>query len=366
MNQVPSIEEKIAARIDQSTAGALVVSEKAGGLDFTNAGQAMEFAKLMAISGIAVPKHLRGNPGACLGIVIQAIEWRLSPYAVANKSYSVNDRLAYESQLIQAVILQRAPIRGRLKVEFKGEGANRVCRVWAELRDTGEVVDYESPPFGAIPVKNSPLWKGDPDQQHFYYSARALCRRHFPDVLLGIYARDEVEESEHIGPDRAKDVTPAPRSIGDKLDALAGKPAEEPGDAVFYEAPSVDELEERARRREAATFAPNARARAENEAETKNGEGSKSSTISTRPAETSAENPIGRPQAAAEQHPADEVDPVAIARQRGAEAKRAGAKRSATPAEYRAEGREAEAKAWAAGWREEWERDAPAEASPAE
>jgi RecT family len=151
--------------------------------------------------------------------VIQAIEWRLSPYAVANKSYSVNDRLAFESQLIQAVILQRAPIKGRLKVEYTGEGAARVCRVWAELKDTGEIVEYYSPPFAKITPKNSPLWVSDPDQQQFYYSARALCRRHFPDVLLGIYARDELEDSPRIGPDRARDVTPA-KTIAEKLDAL--------------------------------------------------------------------------------------------------------------------------------------------------
>jgi hypothetical protein len=143
----------------------------------------------------------------------------LSPYAVANKSYAVNDRLAFESQLIQAVILQRAPIKGRLRVHYRGEGAARVCHVSAELKD-GELVDYTSPPFGDITPKNSPLWKSDPDQQHYYYSARALCRRHFPDVLLGIYARDELEDSPRIGPDRARDVTP-PKTIGEKLDMLA-------------------------------------------------------------------------------------------------------------------------------------------------
>ena len=213
-------EEKIAGRIDPASANSLAVTEQAGGLSFTNAEQAMTFAKMMAVGGVAVPKHLRGNPGACLAIVVQAIEWRLSPYAVANKSYSVNDRLAYESQLVQAVILQRAPIKGRLKVEYTGEGDSRVCRVWADLKDLDESVEYVSPPRGRITPQNSPLWKSDPDQQLFYYSARALCRRHFPDVLLGVYARDELEDSPRIGPDRARDVTP-PRTIAEKLDALA-------------------------------------------------------------------------------------------------------------------------------------------------
>lgn len=216
------LEERISNRIDTGVTRGLAISDRAGGIAFASMDEAMTFAKLMAISSVAVPKHLRGVPGACLAIVIQAIEWKMSPYAVANKSYSVNDRLAYESQLIQAVILQRAPIIGRFKVEYTGDGDNRVCKVWAKLKDSEDTVEYISPPFGKITPKNSPLWKSDPDQQQFYYSGRALCRRHFPDVLLGVYADDEILPP---GPERARDVTPA-KSIGDKLDALSNLPAE--------------------------------------------------------------------------------------------------------------------------------------------
>jgi hypothetical protein len=134
------------------------VDQDRGGIIITNAEQAIEMAKLMSRGGVAVRKHLRDNPGACLGIVFQAVEWRMSPYAVANKSYAVSDQLAYEAQLIAAVILQRAPIKGRLRYEYSGEGAERRCRVVATLADgTGEV-DYETPPTGLIPTKNSPLW----------------------------------------------------------------------------------------------------------------------------------------------------------------------------------------------------------------
>lgn len=151
-----------------------------------------------------------------MAITIQAVEWKLSPFAVANKSYLVNDRLGYESQLIQAVVLQRAPIRGRFKVEFDGEGAKRRCTVSATLKG-GEHKDglidhvsYTSPEIGRIPVQNSPLWKNDPDQQLFYYAGRALCRRHFPDVLLGIYTPEELYDAAEPrrGPEHARDVTP--------------------------------------------------------------------------------------------------------------------------------------------------------------
>lgn len=242
--EISASEQRLAARVDQAVTNQLALSGASGGLGFRNAAEAMEFAKLMAISSVAVPKHLRGNPGACLAVTIQAIEWRLSPYAVANKSYSVNDRLAYESQLIQAVILQRAPIKGRFKVEYSGVGEHRVCKVSATLQDGG-AVEYESPEFGRITPKNSPLWKSDPDQQQFYYSGRALCRRHFPDVLLGIYDRDEIDEAPR-DPGRARDVTPAPRTLADKFDALAQpaattEPAENAGAATTEDADGLIE-----------------------------------------------------------------------------------------------------------------------------
>jgi len=200
---------KIAERVDPQRAGAVAVSPQRGNLSFQDMGQVMEFAKLMAISDVAVPKHLRNNPGACLAVTIQALDWQLHPFQVANKSYSVNDRLAFESQLVQAVILARAPIKGRFAVEYSGTGPSRVCKITAALKDGG-AVDYTSPPFNAIKVKNSPLWVADPDQQLFYYSARALCRRHFPDVLLGIYTPDELPAGE------PRDVTPK-ASLADRF-----------------------------------------------------------------------------------------------------------------------------------------------------
>lgn len=157
----------------------------------SNMTELIEFAKLMSSSGVAIPKHLRNDPGACLAICIQAFEWGMSAFPVANKSYSVNDRLGYEAQLINAVILRRAPIVGRFACSYSGEKDARRCKVSVEGKD-GVTYEYESPPVSSIPVKNSPLWKGDTDQQLFFYSSRALCRRHFPDVILGVYTQDEL------------------------------------------------------------------------------------------------------------------------------------------------------------------------------
>lgn len=212
MADIARIEE----RLDRVAAGNTAVSDQLGGIVFQNMTEVMEFAKLMSMAGNAVPKHLQGNPGMCLAVCVQALEWRFSPFAVANKSYEVQGRLCFESQLVHALIEQRAPIRGRLQHRFEGEGDERKCIVTAILRETGETMEYTSPPISKITPKNSPLWKTKPDLQLYYNTSRDFCRAYFPDVLLGVYAQDELRD--HLGPDNAKDVSDRP-GIGQRLKA---------------------------------------------------------------------------------------------------------------------------------------------------
>lgn len=206
--QKKTVEERIEERLDLAEISGTEVSAAVGGVKMENMVQLLEVAKLMAISRVAVPKYLRDNPGACLRIVMQAVEWRMSPFAVADKSFAVNDKIAYESQLIHAIIESRAPLKQRLRFTYEGEGSDRVCIVTGHFKDEVDPCVYRSPPVGQINPKNSPLWKTDPDQQLAYYSARSWARRFAPDVILGIYSEDELEAN--IGPNNAKDVTPKP------------------------------------------------------------------------------------------------------------------------------------------------------------
>lgn len=324
--EISDKERRLADRVDTAVMNALAVSESASGVQFANALQVMDFSKTMALAHVGVRKHLRGNPGACLAICVQAIEWGMSPFAVANKSYNVNDQIAFESQLIQAVILRRAPIKGRIKFEFTGEGQKRVCRAWARLKDEDEIVEYVSPQFGDITPKNSPLWKADPDQQHAYYSGRALCRRHFSDVLLGVYDRDELEGAPALGPDHARDVTPA-RSLSDRLTALA-ESAKEPN------TPS-----------EVTTGASS------REAENTRDPPPPTADAAAAQQDAGASSPVA-PASDEDVFPGDrlqQLDALTIARDRGAEAYRKGMARKAVPVEFRERSREAEAKAWGEG-----------------
>jgi hypothetical protein len=194
----------------------LSVDTRQGGLLFSSMAEVVEFGKLMAMSSIAVPKHLRGDHGACMAICLQALEWKMSPYAVASKSYVVNDRISYESQLIHAVIEMRAPLIGRLRNSYTGEGDTRRCTITGNVRGEADPMVFTSSTFRDIQPKNSPLWKTKPDLQLYYNACRDWCRMYFPDILLGVYAEDELPQPTPYKPPAAQvailaETPPAPR-----------------------------------------------------------------------------------------------------------------------------------------------------------
>lgn len=218
---------QIARQTDNTPTTAISMTTGEGGSKLApqTMAEVVQFAKVMCTADIALPRHLRGNAGACMAVAMQAMEWNLSPFAVASKSYAVNGAIAYEAQLIAAVVNTRSGIKGRLKYKFEGEGHALKCTVSGILDD--EECVYTSPAIGSITTKNSPLWKSDPQQQLGYFSARSWARRHCPEVILGVYDRDEAEEFR--GPENAKNITPAP-TIHDRLSA-AKTATYEPTDA---------------------------------------------------------------------------------------------------------------------------------------
>tara|TARA_R110002074_G_scaffold262994_1_gene435082 strand:+ start:4783 stop:5724 length:942 start_codon:yes stop_codon:yes gene_type:complete len=159
----------------------------------TNMGEAMELAKLMASSNF-VPPHLRGKPGDCLAVVMQAGRWAMDPFSVGNKSYFVNDRIAYEAQLVHAVINSAGVLDGKLKPEWEGEGDALKCTVRGKLKGEDEIL-HRTVKIKNITTRNSPLWKQDPEQQLAYYATRAWVRLHAPEVLMGVYTPDELSQN---------------------------------------------------------------------------------------------------------------------------------------------------------------------------
>jgi hypothetical protein len=91
-----------------------------------NFKEIIEFSQMMAKAGGAVPKHFRDEPGVCMVIVQRAIAWEMEVFGLAEKTYFVNDRLAFEAQAIAAVIKKWAPITERV-IPYKLTGKGMPC-----------------------------------------------------------------------------------------------------------------------------------------------------------------------------------------------------------------------------------------------
>jgi hypothetical protein len=200
-----------------------------GGVDYSNLKDMVDAAKLLAAAGEMIPPFMRGNVGAMFANCLRAQELGISPLTLANWTYAVENkgeiRIAYESQLFHALIEARAPIKGRMKVEYEGEGDNLKCfvsatfkgesepRVWPPREQAGEYTLGKLRPakndYGKI--KGSPLWEKKPALQLFYTISRDFARVFFPDVLGGMYGKDEMIEAGF------EDVSQSARDISPKL-----------------------------------------------------------------------------------------------------------------------------------------------------
>lgn len=171
-----------------------------------NGRELMDMANTMAGAKQMVRDFYRDSPGDCAALIMICQPYGFNPYQVSWKTYKASKTadapVSFEGQLVNAMVNMSAPVRGRLKYSFSGEGQMRTCTVTGIDRETGDEITYTSPVIKDIKVKNSPLWTADPDQQLGYFSARAWARRHFPELLLGVYTREEIEEAP------PRDITP--------------------------------------------------------------------------------------------------------------------------------------------------------------
>ena len=161
-------------------------------------GDAMErifkFADTMAQGVVTVPKHLQGKPADCLAIVMQATQWGMNPFAVAQKTHVVNGALGYEAQLVNAVLQATGSIKGEFGYEYRGVGDALECRVGATPTGAASITWGEWLSLGSVKTKNSPLWATNPKQQLGYLQVKNWARAFKPAAILGVYTTDELEQ----------------------------------------------------------------------------------------------------------------------------------------------------------------------------
>ncbi|ENJ1313968.1 recombinase RecT [Escherichia coli] len=190
----------------------------------------VRFATLMADSKATVPAHLAGKPADCLAVTMQAAQWGMNPFAVAQKTHVVNGTLGYEAQLVNAVVSSSNLLATRLNYKWDGDWSkvsgktdkspSLTVTVWATLKGESEPRSLTIS-MAQAGVRNSPLWEQDPRQQLAYLCVKRWARLHAPDVLLGVYTPDELQEAQ---PRVERDITPAPATAAGMNKLINTKP----------------------------------------------------------------------------------------------------------------------------------------------
>lgn len=194
----------------------------------------VRFATLMADSKATVPVHLAGKPADCLAVTMQAAQWGMNPFAVAQKTHVVNGTLGYEAQLVNAVVSSSNLLSTRLNYRWDGDWSkvngksdkspSLTVTVSAVLKGEAEPRELTIS-MAQAGVRNSPLWEQDPRQQLAYLCVKRWARLHAPDVLLGVYTPDELQEA---APRVERDITPPARNAAGMNSLINAKPDQQP------------------------------------------------------------------------------------------------------------------------------------------
>ena len=164
-------------------------------LDDDKMNTLIRVADMMAGSVVSLPKHLQNKPADCLAICMQAAEWRINPFALAQKTHVINGALGYEAQLVNAVLQSTGAVTSRCHYEYRNEGQNVECRVAYVIRGETELTWGEWYAASSVKVKNSPLWATDPKQQLGYLQVKKWARQYCPGAVLGLRTRDDLEDA---------------------------------------------------------------------------------------------------------------------------------------------------------------------------
>ncbi len=152
-------------------------------------GQLTAFANLMADSQVTVPAHLAGKPADCMAIVMQAMQRCTRTQEITRDKNGKNGKYTVTER-----------VRGWTDEDEIG----LFVQVGAILRGESEITWGEPLYLSGVVTRNSPLWVSNPKQQIAYLGVKYWARLYCPEVILGVYSPDEVEQREE------REINPAP------------------------------------------------------------------------------------------------------------------------------------------------------------
>lgn len=158
---------------------------------------AMQMAETLAKSTI-IPREYQGNPSNCMIAVEMSVRLNTSPMMVMQSLHVINGRPAWSSQWIISMINNSRKYKTELQYEMGNspEDGGLSCYAWAMDREGHKVVGPKitmkmADAEGWI-GKNGSKWKTMPEVMIRYRAASFFGRVNCPDMIMGIYSREEV------------------------------------------------------------------------------------------------------------------------------------------------------------------------------
>lgn len=171
------------------------------GLDQFQLAQRMAQA---LISSNMVPSNFR-DIGSCLIAIDMAARLKMNVLAVMQNMYIVHGKPAWSSQFIISSINQSGLFASSLHFEFVGkkDTDSYGCKAWALDKNTKEKIEGTTITIKMAKDegwydKAGSKWKTMPEQMLRYRAAAFFGRTYAPDVTMGIYTKDEIEDRSDV------------------------------------------------------------------------------------------------------------------------------------------------------------------------
>ena len=169
--------------------------------------QLQRLARMYAESGL-VPDHYKNNVAGCAIGIQMALRMHVDILTFLQCSFVHKGKIGIEAKLAMARLNTSGKIKGRVtyKLDRGPDGKVKSCTATAEDADSGEIfsqtVDWDmvvAEGWNNSNGSQKSKWMTLPDLMFQYRAGIFLARIHYPDVLLGMYTIDELEDMARSG-----------------------------------------------------------------------------------------------------------------------------------------------------------------------
>jgi hypothetical protein len=192
-------------------------------------------ASMFALS-FAMPMALKSTSEATIVNAMLILELahlhQESPITIAQSLQIIQGKVGWDAKYIIAKMNKHGVFSSRVGFEVKGAGDSLSVTAFATLKETGERTSATCDMKMAKAegwTKNS-KYQSMPEQMLVYRSANFLARRHCPEIYVGLYTGDEIEDiaySSIEGSTLSTSATAPVLSARDRIAAMKAQAAEE-------------------------------------------------------------------------------------------------------------------------------------------